>query len=102
MHRSLVECTIPADLWAARTVCDPATQIGLDATPPGLVSIHGADDWLASGTSLVAEVPSAVVPEESCVLLNPTHQDLARVRIHKARRWCYATRMFVALPARAP
>lgn len=87
---------------AARTVCDPATQIGWHATLACLVSIRWGDDWLAAGTALVAEVPSVVVPEEYCVLLNPAHPDMARVQMRRVRRWRYASRMLVASPTRAP
>lgn len=100
MNRYLMELTVPADLWAARTVCDPAVHIGWDATPPGLVSIQWGDRWLTSGASLVAEVPSVVVPEESCVLLNPTHPDMARITVRKVRLWLYAPRMFVPSPTK--
>jgi RES domain-containing protein len=39
------------------------------------------DAWIAAGTSLVLEVPSAIVEGESNYLINPTHPDLRRLRI---------------------
>ncbi len=39
--------------------------------------------WVLDGASAVLEVPSVVVPEEFCYLLNPRHPDFARVRIGK-------------------
>ena len=39
------------------------------------------DGWLASGSSALLSVPSAIVPETFNVLLNPAHQDAKRVVI---------------------
>ncbi len=39
------------------------------------------DEWIASGTSAVLRVPSAVVPAEFNYLLNPGHGDFARIAI---------------------
>ena len=39
------------------------------------------DEWLAFGRSLVLEVPSAIVPEESNYLLNPLHPAFGRLRV---------------------
>jgi RES domain-containing protein len=36
------------------------------------------DEWLAQGDSLVLRVPSAVIPEESNFLINPSHKDCPR------------------------
>jgi RES domain-containing protein len=41
------------------------------------------DAWVASGSSLAMRVPSAVVPMESNILLNPTHPAMSRVVIGK-------------------
>lgn len=37
--------------------------------------------WLASRRSCILQVPSAVMPVEDNLLLNPTHPDIARIRI---------------------
>lgn len=37
------------------------------------------DEWLASGRALALAVPSAIVPEESNYLLNPTHAAYTRL-----------------------
>jgi len=42
------------------------------------------DEWLASGRSLVLEMPSAIVPEESNYLLNPLHPSFGRLRVGRA------------------
>lgn len=39
------------------------------------------DDWIDSERSVALAVPSAVVPQEANVLLNPTHVRFAQVRV---------------------
>ena len=39
------------------------------------------DDWLASNSSLGLWVPSAIVPEELNLLLNPLHPGMRQLRI---------------------
>ena len=39
------------------------------------------DDWLPSRESALLEVPSAILPDTSNVLLNPHHADAGRVRV---------------------
>ncbi len=92
-NRYLVEYTMPASAWTARVRCELAVNVGWDALPAGLVSHTWGTDWLASEQSLVAEVPSVVVPEESHVLLNPAHPEMANVAAHKVRRWYYDPRL---------
>ena len=33
------------------------------------------DAWVRDGSSVILEVPSAIVPIDSCYLVNPTHSD---------------------------
>ena len=42
------------------------------------------DDWVASGASVVLQVPSVVIPSESNFLLNPAHRDFAKLEIGEA------------------
>ena len=44
------------------------------------------DEWLAHGDSPVLRVPSAVIPEESNFLINPSHRDFRKLRIGKPQR----------------
>jgi RES domain-containing protein len=70
LNRFLVEFEVPDAIWNARTMFDPTTHVGWDAEPPGRVSIDWGDHWALSKRSLLAEVPSIVVPEESNFLVN--------------------------------
>lgn len=54
----------------------------IDALPerlPGDETRAAGDAWLASQRSLLAAVPSAVLPEADVVLMNPQHPDAAQV-----------------------
>jgi RES domain-containing protein len=52
-----------------------------DPPPPEIRSI--GDAWVRTGSSAVFQVPSAVVPGENNFLLNPEHQDFAKLRFGK-------------------
>lgn len=93
-NRYLVEIAIPGDAWAARVrFHDPNHAIGWDAEPPGRVSINWGTGWLVGGSSLLAAVPSVVVPEELNVLINPAHPDMPRVSARIVRKWTYDGRL---------
>jgi RES domain-containing protein len=38
-------------------------------------------------------IPSVIVPEECCVLVNPAHPDSASISAVKSRRWLYDLRL---------
>lgn len=93
LNRYLVSIAIPDDAWTARQVFDPVSSIGWDAQPAGRVSLDWGTGWAQRGTTLVAEVPSVIVPEEFNILINPRHRDVAGVRAAKVRRWTYDARL---------
>jgi RES domain-containing protein len=51
------------------------------------------DHWLTAGGSVALVVPSAVIPREPNVLLNPRHPDMARVRIIGAAPFAFDGRL---------
>ena len=51
------------------------------------------DDWLKRGEALAMEVPSAVVPREQNVILNPRHGEFRRVRVVGVERYQFDPRM---------
>jgi RES domain-containing protein len=96
LNRYLVEFVIPTTLFRWRDMF-PGT-VGWDAQPAGMVSLAWGSAWLRAGTSLLAEVPSVIVPEERNVLINPAHPAVRQVRARKVRRWTYDGRLVT--PAR--
>jgi RES domain-containing protein len=58
---------------------------------PACVAI--GDAWAFRGETLTLSVPSAIVPEESNVLINPAHEDAARVHVAAPRRFGFDPRL---------
>jgi RES domain-containing protein len=52
------------------------------------------DNWIRSGETAALFVPSAAIPGEWNVLLNPAHPDFRRVKIQKPRPFDFDLRMF--------
>jgi RES domain-containing protein len=92
LNRYLVRIPVSPAAWRKRTVFDPTANVGWDAEPPGLVSFDWGTHWAKSLSSLLAEVPSVIVPEEVNILINPGHAEAARLRASKLRRWTYDSR----------
>ena len=93
LNHYLVRITISPNAWRKRTRFDPTTQVGWEAEPPGLVSMDWGTQWVRSASVLLAEVPSVVVPEESNILINPTHATASRLSVRKLRQWRYDMRL---------
>jgi RES domain-containing protein len=61
---------------------------------PGSPECAAAGDrWLADAASLALAVPSAVLPEERNLLINPRHPDAARVRVAESRPFAFDLRL---------
>jgi RES domain-containing protein len=93
LNRYLVEIAMPKRCWDSAVVLEPAQLVGWDALPHSKTSMDWGTKWAMSKSSLLAKVPSIVVPEEFNVLINPAHPDRSRLRITKLRRWTYDARM---------
>ena len=93
LNRYLVRIEIPPAAWKARTRFNPLLHPGWDALPAGLVSLDWGTIWAHSAHSLVAQVPSIVVPEEHNILLNPSHPDAVKLNTKKIRKWTFDMRL---------
>jgi len=93
LQRWLVAIDVPTEQWQQRTRLNPPDLPCWDATPSGVASSDWGDRWLASQRSLLAEVPSVIVPEESNLLINPRHPACALLLATIIRRWTYDSRM---------
>jgi RES domain-containing protein len=51
------------------------------------------DAWLAEGSTAVLRVPSALIPEEHNVLLNPEHRDARKITVIAQREFEYDARL---------
>jgi RES domain-containing protein len=93
-NRYLVEISIPDSVWAgAQRETAASLPIGWDAEPASRTSVRFGTAWLRSRRSAVLVLPSVLVAEECCVLLNPAHPDSARISAVKSRRWLYDPRL---------
>ena len=93
-NRYLVEISIPDPVWAAARKEAPASlPVGWDAEPASRASISFGTAWLRSGSSAVLVIPSVIVPEEFCVLVNPAHPNSTSIGAVKLRRWLYDPRL---------
>lgn len=93
----------PADLVAAEIDLPGAVAIEsvlLESLPPGWnraldhpACIEIGDRWVRERRVVALRVPSALVPEEQNVLLNPRHRDMARVRVMRRRPFAFDPRL---------
>jgi RES domain-containing protein len=94
LNRYLVRIEIPRECWKHRRRFGPVSvHVGWDAEPPGRISQEFGSAWADENKTLLLEVPSIVVEEESNVLINPRHDEVARVRAVSVRKWVYDRRL---------
>ncbi len=103
---------LPDDLVSIRIAVPDTTRIQtLEAArlpaawrsypaPDELAAI--GDRWLQRGEGLLLAVPSAVIPEEYNVLVNPRHPDIAGLEIGAPARFDFDRRFFARAPRRVP
>ena len=93
LNRYVMKIEVPDAIWRKRTLFDKTKYPAWDAMPAGITSRGWGTRWASSEASLIAIVPSVVVPEEDCVLINPLHVDMKRVKTSITRRWTYDLRL---------
>ena len=90
LDRYLVRITIPAALWAARTIVQvKKLPVGWDAIPESIIAVEFGSKWYKSSKSLLLELPSVIVPEETILVINATHPDAAKLKAKAIRRFEY-------------
>jgi len=62
--------------------------------PPGEASMEVGSRWFREMRSAALAVPSAAVPQESNILLNPLHPDFARIAISKPKPFSFDPRIW--------
>lgn len=67
---------------------------GWDELPTSVSAQTLGREWLERGDALAMRVPSAVLPEESNVILNPRHPDFQHVKLTIVRPFSFDQRMF--------
>lgn len=93
-NRYLVQIDIPDAVWAKAEERTPSNlPVGWDAEPAGKVSMDEGSSWIMRESSCLLFVPSAIVPEERNILINPGHSDHKQLTATKVRRWLYDPRL---------
>ena len=88
---SLLCCEFPETFVELFPAEDLPSDWRSGPAPPALAAL--GDAWIASGSSVVLAVPSAIVDGERNYLLNPAHLDFARVIIHPPEPFPYDERL---------
>lgn len=88
----VVEFDVPEEVPVDRITPDqlPATWRSYPA-PPELAAL--GDRWLAGRSAALLTVPSAVVPRESNLLINPDHPHAARVGVVSSEPFTFDPRL---------
>ncbi len=94
LNRVLVRIDVPDEVWNVRqSLLLASLAEGWNAVPAGSVSAEAGNAWLDGLVSALLLVPSAIVPDEFNVLLNPRHADAAKVNARARRPWTYDDRL---------
>ena len=69
-------------------------------TPPADVAASRqiGDDWLASKSTILLEVPSVLIPKQRNYLINPAHPLFGAVRISEINPFAFDSRLLSAIP----
>lgn len=88
----LLTIDVPNDASCARV--EPTELPGGWQRASESTACHARGDaWVARGAELLLVVPSAAIPEEMNVLLNPRHPDATDVRVTERRPFVYDSRL---------
>jgi RES domain-containing protein len=74
----------------------PVQQLPKDwqREPPPVSLQRLGDQWVKAGDSVILAVPSAIVPNELNLLINPRHPDFSKIDIHTATDLTLDRRLF--------
>jgi RES domain-containing protein len=89
----LVAITIDAPDDASEIVDAVSLPLGWERVPDHAACRDIGDAWLREGRSLALRVPSAPIPEEPNVILNPRHAAASSVRVVGERRFFFDPRL---------
>lgn len=90
LNRYLVELEVHDEVWSQREEVPVAMlPTTWDAIPAGQASIRFGSSWLSSRRSAILLVPSVIVPEEWCSLINPQHPLASQISAQAIRLFEY-------------
>lgn len=86
-----LEASIPA---AVRIEHISKLPKGWRQSPPGEASMEVGSKWFRERRSAALAVPSAAVPQELNILLNPLHSDFAKITVSKPQPFSLDSRIW--------
>jgi RES domain-containing protein len=90
LHALLFPIEIPDDLIAAI----PELPHGWNSHPEGRETQLIGDQWVAEERSPAMFVPSAIIPAERNILINPNHERFGEIRVGEAEPHAFDRRLF--------
>jgi RES domain-containing protein len=103
IDRYLIAIEIPDEIWNDdKTGVIRAKRLPKhwEAIPHHQATMLYGDRWIKTGKQLGMIVPSAVLEEESNIILNPRHPSMKRLKIRKSRPFVFDPRL--ASPLKKP
>jgi RES domain-containing protein len=85
------EIEIPAAMPMTHVLHPPT---GWREEPPTAASMRVGDQWLRAGRNALLDVPSAIVPTERNLVLNPIHPSAKKLRIASPQPFRFDPRMW--------
>lgn len=87
----IIEIAVPAGLVDHY----PASALpsGWRSSPPSKITMEIGDDWLSHGNRPALLIPSALIPEESNLLLNPAHPDFSKIQLSSPADFSFDSRI---------
>jgi len=89
-----VQISLPDKVGSARVTPERLAELLASADPLAACQAVGAA-WISHGRDLVLQVPSVLVPEETNLILNPTHRRMSEVKIVARRAFHFDPRLVV-------
>lgn len=93
LNRFFLRLSVPDRIWNTRIVFTERQCPTWNALPAGIGSMQWGSRWVASGASALAQVPSIVIPDEFCILINPSHRDAKFLKAGIEGRFEYDPRL---------
>lgn len=90
----ITEFELPEDAELYLEPSEKELPVGWAALPADKPSMSLGTDWLNRGSHLGLIVPSAVLPLERNIVLNPRHPAISRVKISRIMDFTYDDRLF--------
>jgi RES domain-containing protein len=88
----LVAANVPDSLPVTTVAADSLPRNWRDPIAPEALRTLGLD-WIRAGRTALLAVPSAILPWENNILINPAHGDFRKISIGKPERFTFDRRL---------